>query len=191
MKINEVVTLHPAAKAKSEYDMLLLAGDEKQDEIIAYIMDDRNAQARRIEMLRHLDTLVGDLAYHYGPEELEDFMHDQGPDEWRNKLRKGIEDMAANMDEYSWSKTNRSSDEIDWASLGSISDTEMLQLAKDLKIPPYHLSVVDETEDDDTPTGEYEICQRCGGEGCIECEEGLKDITGVHKALDLDNFKGE
>jgi hypothetical protein len=59
-------------------------------------------------------------------------------------------------------------------------------------MPPYHLSLVDETEDeDDTPTGEYEICQRCGGAGCIECEEGLKDITGLHKALNLDDFTGE
>jgi len=73
-----------------------------------------------------------------------------------------------------------------------MSDEEIeLQLAKDLKLPPYHLSVVDETEDDDTPTGEYEICQRCGGEGCIECEEGLKDITGMHKALDLDDYLGK
>ena len=65
-------------------------------------------------------------------------------------------------------------------------------MARDMKLPPYHLSLVDEeTPDDEIPTGEYEICQRCGGAGCIECEEGLKDITGVHKVLDLDDFKGE
>ena len=62
------------------------------------------------------------------------------------------------------------------------------EIAKDMRMPPHHLSLVDETEEDETPTGEYEICQRCGGEGCIECEEGLKYITGVHKALDIDDF---
>lgn len=161
MKINEVVTLHPAAKAKSEYDMLLLAGDEKQDEIIAYIMDDRNAQARRIEMLRHLDTQLGDIAYHYGPEDLDDFMHNQGKTDPEN-----------------------------WVD-GDISPEEAEGFKKDLKLPPYHLSVVETEDDDKTPTGEYEICHRCGGEGCIECEEGLKDITGVHKALDFDDFTRE
>ena len=150
MKINEVVTLHPSVKAKSEYEMLLLAGDEKQDEIIAYIMNDNNPEARRIEMLRHLDTQLGDVSDAYGPEDLDDFMHDQG----------------------------------------APTPEEENEIARDMKLPPYHLSVV-ETEDE-IPTGEYEICQRCGGEGCIECEEGLKDITGMHKVLDLDDFpKGE
>lgn len=161
MKISEVVTLHPSVAAKSEYDRLLQTGEGNEDAVTAYIMDDRNPEARRIEMLRHLDELIGDLAYHYGPEELEDFMHDQGT-----------------MDPTNW---------VD----GDISPEEAEDFKKDMKLPPYHLSVVDETEDDETPTGEYEICQRCGGAGCIECEEGLKDITGVHKALDLDNFKGE
>ena len=62
----------------------------------------------------------------------------------------------------------------------------MLQLAKDLKIPPYHLEVVDEEQfDDELPTGEYEICDKCFGEGCPECEEGLIDVTGQFKLPDF------
>ena len=73
----------------------------------------------------------------------------------------------------------------------NISAEEAEEMNRDMKLPPYHLSLVDETEDDEIPTGEYEICQRCGGEGCIECEEGLKDITGVHKVPDFSDYKGE
>ena len=113
------------------------ADEEQMDDIIAYIMDDQSAEERRLNMLRHLDELLGGTKETYNVSDLQDFMYDQD----------------------------------------------------DPPEPPKrsHLSVV-ETEDDETPTGEYEICQRCGGEGCIECEEGLKDITGVHKALDLDDF---
>lgn len=153
MKISEVVTLHPSVAAKSEYDKLLRT--DAHDDIIAFIMDDNNPEARRIELLRHLDKLLGDVAPHYGPEDLEDFMHD-------NDLR----DDATSAEE---------ADEI----------------AHDMKLPPYHLSIVGETQDEDIPTGEYEICQRCDGAGCIECEEGLKDITGMHKIPNFDDYQGE
>ena len=152
MKITEVVTQHPAVAKEAEFTILLQSGEDKMDEMIAFVMDDRNAESRRLYMLRHVDELLGDLKDSYSADDLEDFMHDQG----------------------------------------SISPEEADEIAKDMRMPPHHLSLVDETEEDETPTGEYEICQRCGGEGCIECEEGLKDITGVHKSLDLDDFiKGE
>jgi len=150
MKINEVVTQHPAVAKEVEFTNLLQSGEDKMDEMNAFVMDDRNADARRLYILARIDELLGDRVdgYIYDESDLEDFMHDQG----------------------------------------TISPEEADEINRDMKLPPYHLSVVDETEDDETPTGEYEICQRCGGEGCIECEEGLKDITGVHKALDFDDF---
>ena len=76
--------------------------------------------------------------------------------------------------------------EEDWI---EISPEEADEIAQDMRLPPYHLKSVDEeTPDGEMPTGEYEICQRCGGEGCIECEEGLKDITGLHKIPDFSKF---
>ena len=154
MKINEVVTQHPAVAKEVEFTILLQSGRDKLDDMAAFVMDDRNADARRLTILVHLDELLGDRKDSYDASDLEDFMHDQGP------------------------KAN-------------ISPEEAEEFKKDMKLPPYHLSVVDETEDDDTPTGEYEICQRCGGEGCIECEEGLKDITSMHKVPNFDDYKGE
>jgi len=155
MKINEVVTLHPSVAAKSEFEKLLRSDNDEQDNIIAYIMDDNNPEMRRIEMLKHLDILLGAVADHfvsdYDSEDLDNFMHEQG---------------------------------------GPTPEEEN-EIARDMRLPPYHLSLVDETQDDETPTGEYEICQRCGGEGCIECEEGLKDITGMHKIPNFDDYKGE
>jgi len=147
MKINEV-TEHPAVAREVEFTNLLQSGEDKMEDMIAFVLDDQNADARRLHILRHIDELLGDLKDHYSADDLEDFMYDQG----------------------------------------DVSPEEADEIARDMRLPPYHLQSVDETEDDDTPTGEYEICQRCGGEGCIECEEGLKDITGVHKALDLDDF---
>jgi len=137
MKISEVVTLHPAIAAKSEYDMLQRAGEEQMDDIIGYIMDDHNAEARRLNMLRHLDELQGGVKDTYDVSELQDFMYDQDdPPESKHP----------------------------------------------------HLKLVDNTQDKETPTGEYEICQRCGGKGCSECEEGLKDITGMHQIPNFDDL---
>lgn len=192
MKITEVVTLHPSVAAKSEYDRLLRAGEDASDGIIAYTMDDNNPEARRIEMLRHLDTLLGDVSDHYGPEDLEDFMHDQGHSDWHSKLRNQIEKFSAKGDSYSWShrKEYPPGTTYDFSKIDDMSDDAMIQMAKDLKIAPYHLSLVDETQDGEIPTGEYEICRRCGGSGCIRCEEGLKDITGMHKIPNSDDYKG-
>ena len=52
-----------------------------------------------------------------------------------------------------------------------------------------NLTVV-ETEDE-IPMGEYEICQACQGEGCPKCEEGLIDITGLHKIPNFDDYQSE
>ncbi len=48
---------------------------------------------------------------------------------------------------------------------------------------------VDESEEEDLPTGEYMVCQDCHGEGCINCEHGLVDITGKFKKPDFSNFE--
>ena len=56
--------------------------------------------------------------------------------------------------------------------------------------PPYHLSSVDEhSQDEDIPTGEYDLCDKCFGEGCSECEEGLIDVTGEFKLPNFNDFK--
>lgn len=170
MKISEVVTLHPSVAAKLEYDMLL--GSEDMDGMIAFIMDDNNPEGRRLAMLRHLDELLGNVEATYDGWTLDDFMFN-----------------------------------MEGAPLTSMSDEEAENFKKDLGIPPYHLSVIDET-DDDIPTGEYEVCQTCGGTGevhwdhtdewsgdhvpahasCPDCEEGLKDITGLHKIPNFNNL---
>ncbi|MHA1290624.1 MAG: hypothetical protein ACTSPB_24835 [Candidatus Thorarchaeota archaeon] len=72
---------------------------------------------------------------------------------------------------------------------GEISPAEADEIARDLKLPPYHLSAVDETQDEDIPTGEYDLCDKCFGEGCPECEEGLIDVTGEFKLPNFDDFK--
>ena len=140
MKINEIadVVQHPAVAKEVEFTTLLQSGESSMDDIVEFIMDDRNAEERRLSMLRHLDGLLGGVKDSYDVGELQDFMYDQ--------------------DDPS-------------------------------EPPKRHLRVV-EQPDDDIPTGEYEICQICDGEGCIECEEGLKDITGMNKIPDfgdLDN----
>ena len=193
MKINEVVTQHPAVAKEVEFTNLLQSGEDKMDEMIAFVMDDRNAEARRLNILVHIDELLGDRKDSYDASDLDDFMHDQGPSDWRAELRQMLAKYGQEKGSYSWSNNKKypPGTQFDFSQIDAMSDEEMIQLAKDLKIPPYHLSSVEETEGDETPTGEYEICQRCGGEGCIECEEGLKDITGLHKALDFDDFKGE
>lgn len=180
MKISEIgsIVQHPAVAKEAEFVELLQSKD--QDEIIEFVMDERNAEGRRLYMLRHLDELLGDLQDTYDASDLENFV--TGGDDF------------------------------------DISPEEADEIARDMRMPPYHVQLVDEggvdlddleqralynrcaddemnallgcEPDDDMPTGEYEICQRCGGEGCIECEEGLKDITGMHKALNLDDFIG-
>lgn len=72
---------------------------------------------------------------------------------------------------------------------GEISPDEADEMARDLKLPPHHLSLVDETQDEDIPTGEYDLCDKCFGEGCSECEEGLIDVTGEFKLPNFDDFK--
>ena len=188
MKINEIadVAVHPAVKKEQEFVNLLQAGENAQDEIIEFILDDRNAANRRLTMLRHLDELLGNVQDSYSEEDLGDFMHDQGPSEWRSELRSALKKYSADAGSYSWSKKHPPGTSYDFSKIDDISDEEMLQLAKDLKIPPYHLEVVDEEQfDDELPTGEYEICDKCFGEGCPECEEGLIDVTGQFKLPDF------
>lgn len=139
MKISEIadVVQHPAVAKEVEFTALLQADENSMDDIIEFIMDDHNAEARRLYMLRHLDELLGGVEDSYDVSDLQSFMYDQdNPPE----------------------------------------------------TPKRHLKVV-EQPNDDTSTGEYEICQRCGGEGCIECEEGLKDITGLHKIPNFDDLR--
>ena len=147
MKISEIsnVVPHPNLTRAKDYTTLIVSGDDRLDEIIAFIMDDNNAIGRRMNMLRHLDELLGDEQQSYSYGDLEQFMHDQG----------------------------------------EISQEEADEIAQDLKLPPYHLQSVKE-EDEDLPTGEYEVCPHCHGEGCHYCnDEGLIDVTGMHKIPDF------
>ncbi len=140
MKINEIsdVAQHPAIARKAEFANLLKADIKEADDIIMFIMDDRNAEVRRLDMLRHLDEiLVGTAKDNYKASDLQDFMFDQ----------------------------------------------EIIASGKS------NLTVV-ETEDE-IPMGEYEICQACQGEGCPKCEEGLIDITGLHKIPNFDDYQSE
>ena len=153
MKINEVadVVQHPAMQRNNEYDRLIKSGEDEVDDIVAYIMDDNNPEKRRLNLLRHLDELLGDEQESYGIEDLEHFM---------------------------------------WAA-GGISDEEADEIARDLGFPPYHLKPVEEetfSSDADIPTGEYEICDKCLGDGCPECEEGLVDVTGEFKIPNFDDL---
>lgn len=171
MKIDEVVSQHPAVAKQTEYNRLLKAGEDDVDDIIEFIMDDRNAEARRIEMLRHLDELIGDVEDEYTVDTLNNFMYNV---------------------------------EFD----SDISPEEYENFKKDMRLPPYHLQVVEGDDDETENTGEYELCQTCGGEGevhwdhadewtgdhipagapCPDCEGGLKDITGQHRIPDFTNF---
>jgi hypothetical protein len=149
MKISEIGTVvqHPAVQAEAEFVNLLQSNDI--DEVTAFIMDDRNAKARRLYMLRHLDELVGDVHDSYTEDDLEEFM---------------------------WGQDEISPEEAD-------------EIARDLGFPPYHLKPVEEetfSSDADIPTGEYEICTRCFGDGCDECEGGLNDVTGRFEVPDFD-----
>lgn len=172
MKIDEIsnVVRHPAMKRKEDFDNLLMSDD--QDDIIAFIMDDNNSEFRRIALLKRLDLLLGAPEPFVDADSLEDFVNDQG--DWKDNLRNSLSKVKKGPE---WNRTSMSDEEID------------LQMAKDLKLPPYHLSSVDETQDEDIPTGEYDLCDKCFGEGCPECEEGLIDVTGEFKLPNFDNFK--
>jgi len=150
MKISEMgdVVGHPAVAREAEFVTLLQSGEDRMDDMIAFVMDDRNAEARRLNILRRIDELMGDAQDSYSADDLEDFMHDQG----------------------------------------EISPEEADEIARDLKFPPYHLSPVEEetfSHDDDIPTGEYEVCPKCFGDGCERCEQGLVDVTGTFKVPDF------
>lgn len=158
MKISEVadVVQHPAVKAGHEFAELLKADEDRIGDMIAFVMDDRNADARRLELLRHIDRILGDEQEHYDLSDLEFFM--DGEDE--------------------------------------LSDEEADEIARDLGFPPYHLKPVknepveEETfsSDADIPTGEYEICDKCFGDGCENCEGGLVDITGTFEVPNFDDL---
>lgn len=147
MKISEVISQHPAVAQTEEYNTLLRAGEDAADDIIAYIMNDHNAEARRIAMLRHLDELIGDVEDEYTADTLDDFMFNSEGGE------------------------------------PAISPEEIEAFQKDMKLPPYHLQIVEGEEN----TGEYEVCQKCNSKGCDECEEGLKDVTGQYRIPDFKN----
>jgi hypothetical protein len=151
MKINEVadVVQHPAMKRNNEYDRLINSDDI--DDLVAYVVDDNNPQERRLNILRHLDALLGDEKDVYDADDLEDFMYDSG----------------------------------------ELSDEEADEIARDLGFPPYHLKPVEEetfSSDADIPTGEYEICDRCFGDGCEKCEGGLVDVTGEFEVPNFDDL---
>jgi len=154
MKINEIadVSVHPAVKSEQEFVELLQAGEDRMDDMIAFVMDDRMAEARRLHILRRIDELLGDVKDNYDVDDLADFMHDSG----------------------------------------EISDEEADEIARDLGFPPHHLKPVEEetfSSDSEIPTGEYEICDKCFGDGCSECEGGLLDVTGQHKIPDFSDFE--
>lgn len=177
MKINEVadVVQHPAVKAEQEFVNLLQAGEEAWEEMVEFIMDDRNAESRRLHMLRHFDELQGNVQDSYDASDLDDFMHDQG--DWKDNLHTQLANIKKT--DYGWKRDGLSDEEIE------------LQIAKDLKLPPYHLTPVEEetfSSDADIPTGEYEICDKCFGDGCPECEEGLVDVTGEFKIPNFDDL---
>jgi len=44
MRISEV-TQHPAVAKEAEFTILLQSGEDKMDEMVAFVMDDRNADA--------------------------------------------------------------------------------------------------------------------------------------------------
>ena len=74
---------------------------------------------------------------------------------------------------------------------GEISPEEADEIARDLGFPPYHLKPVEEetfSSDADIPTGEYEICDKCFGDGCEKCEGGLVDITGTFEVPNFDDL---
>lgn len=173
MKINEIdnIVQHPAVKRKETFDNLLMSHDE--DDLIAFIMDDNNTQERRLALLKLLDIMLGDAQESYSVKDLDNFMNDQG--EWKDNLRHKLSKVKKGPE---WNKSSMSQEEMD------------IQMAKDLKLPPYHLSVVDEqTQDEEISTGEYELCNKCFGDGCSECEEGLIDVTGEFKIPDFSDFK--
>lgn len=148
MKINEIadVVQHPSVAKEQEFRELAhgleaaILNSEFTDEddalaerAVEFIMDDRNSIARRLTILRGLDTILGDPREEYTMKDLEEFMADNDP------------------------------------------------------VPPKkgrHLSVVE--YDEDIPTGEYEVCSTCGGEGCEDCEEGLIDVTGQYEIPKFD-----
>ena len=74
--ITENVEVHPAVKAEQEFVNLL--NSERIDDMIAFVMDDRMADARRLHILRRVDELMGDVKDSYDASDLDDFMHDQG-----------------------------------------------------------------------------------------------------------------
>jgi len=174
MKINEIsnVVRHPAMKRKDDFDNLLMS--DNQDDIIAFILDDNNTQERRLALLKRLDLMLGNPQESYSEEDLGDFMHDQG--DWKDNLHNALSKVKKGP---KWNRQSMSDEEIE------------LQIAKDLKLPPYHLTVVDEQEqfDDEIPTGEYDLCDKCFGDGCPECEEGLIDVTGEFKLPNFNDFK--
>jgi hypothetical protein len=45
--------------------------------------------------------------------------------------------------------------------------------------------------DEDIPTGEYEICDKCFGDGCETCDHGLVDVTGQFKIPSFGDMMGE
>ena len=151
MKINEVadVVQHPAMQRNNEYDRLINSDD--MDDLVAYVMDDNNPQERRLNLLRRIDSLLGDEKEVYDADDLEDFM---------------------------WATDEISNDEAD-------------EIARDLGFPPYHLKPVEEetfSSDADIPTGEYEICDKCFGDGCEKCEGGLVDVTGTFEVPKFDDL---
>ena len=188
MKIFEIgdIVQHPAVQAKAEFAKLLQSDD--MDEVTAFIMDDRNAKARRLDMLRHLDELLGEPQESYTEADLEDFMHDQGPSDWRMELKRHL-DKFKDVD-HPWSK---SKGPYEFGYTDDLSDEEAEQIARDLKLPPYHLTPVEEDDAKDVKaaihphTGEYELCGNCLGDGCHYCgNEGLIDVTGEYELPKFD-----
>lgn len=78
MKLNEVadVIQHPAMKRADAFSRLQNATLDNADEVIDFIMDDKNAVERRLQMMKKLDELLGVPSETYTLEDLEEFMND-------------------------------------------------------------------------------------------------------------------
>ena len=129
-----------------------------------------------------------------GEDEVDDIvayiMDDNNPEKRRLSLLRHLDELLGDEQE---SYGVEDLEHFMWAA-GGISDEEADEIARDLGFPPYHLKVVkdkpveEDTFDDDIPTGEYEICDKCFGDGCKKCEGGLIDVTGTFEVPNFDDL---
>ena len=82
MRLSEIADIvpHPGLKKAQEYARLLHGDAGDIDDMVEYIMDDNNPEQRRLNILKHLDLIVGDARASYTEDDLTNFMFDvEGP----------------------------------------------------------------------------------------------------------------